>query len=70
MISGNFSMSMNTEAFASMTSTSQILSAASKIDLVHISGQNPALLPRVPGTGKQYVVQIAPDFDDTLEMGI
>jgi hypothetical protein len=70
MISANFNMSMNGNAFASLTSTSQILNPASKVDLVHISSQNPALLPRVPGTGKEYVIQIAPDFNDSLEMGI
>lgn len=70
MISANFNLSMNGNVFVSLTSTSQILNPASKVDLVYISAQNPALLPRVPGTGKEYVVQVAPDFNDTLEMGI
>jgi hypothetical protein len=61
---------MNGNMFNSITSTSQILGSTSKVDMVQIYGQNPALLPRVPGTGKEYVLQIAPDFDDTIEMGI
>ncbi|MGC9199547.1 MAG: hypothetical protein ACP5E5_11525 [Acidobacteriaceae bacterium] len=70
MISTNFDMSVNGNAFVSLTSTSQILNPASKIDLVRISGQEPAFFPRVPGTGREYVLRVAPDFNDSLEMGI
>jgi hypothetical protein len=55
--------------FAPVISTSQILNGTSKIDLVHSENQCPIVLPRVPGIGKDQVVRIAPDFDDTLEIG-
>lgn len=70
MISANLNTNFNGLMFVSVTSTSQILNASSKIDLVQPSSQNAPVLPRVPGTGKEYVLQIAPDFDDALEIGL
>jgi hypothetical protein len=69
MISANLNMNMNGNQGTSITSMSQILNVASKVDMVELTSQDPALLPRIPGVGKNYVLQIAPDFDDALEIG-
>uniref|UniRef100_E6PZH6 Uncharacterized protein n=1 Tax=mine drainage metagenome TaxID=410659 RepID=E6PZH6_9ZZZZ len=67
MTCANMGWNMNVTAFGPITSTSQIANVASKIDLVPISGQSIYQYPRVPGVGKDHVVYVAPDFDDTLE---
>ena len=63
------SMYMNVGCFAPITSTSQIRNVASVLDLVNVSGQNASPFPRVSGTGKDQVVDVAVDFDDTMEIG-
>jgi hypothetical protein len=51
-------------------SLSQNLNTASKIDIVVLTTQPPGLiLPRIPGSGKEYIVEVAPDFDAPLELG-
>lgn len=61
----------NSAVYGPLTSTSQNCNTASKIDMVFLSTQTPDLFthPMVPGAGKEYIVQVAPDFDDTLEFG-
>lgn len=68
MFSASPNLNINGNAVASVTSMSQILSAASKVDLAQFPSQPLDLLPRVAGTGKEQLLQIAPDFDDSLEM--
>ena len=66
----NITMSVNyEETFGSLTSLSQNLNTASKIDMVIPTTQTPDLLtaPRIPGSGKDYIVQVAHDFDATFE---
>jgi len=63
-------MNMNGNMFASITSMSQILNAASKVDLVEMSSQLPPVLPRIPGAGKDHIVYVAPNFDDTMEFNV
>jgi hypothetical protein len=55
----------------SVTSLSQNLNTASKIDMVFPTTQQPDVLtaPRTPGSGKEYIVHVAPDFDATYEFG-
>lgn len=54
----------------SLTSTSQNLNAASKIDMVLSTTQVQSLppAPRIPGLGEEYVAYVAPDFDDSLDL--
>jgi hypothetical protein len=61
----------NSGIYGPLTSTSQNCNAASKIDIVSLQTQIPDLFtqPMVPGAGKQYIVQVAPDFDETLDLG-
>ncbi len=57
--------------FWSLTSVSQNVNAASKIDLVLPSTQNPDpfTLPRIAGTGKEFIVHVSPDFDAPFDFG-
>jgi hypothetical protein len=66
------SLANNSVLYGPLTSTSQNCNAASKIDLVPLSTQSPDLFtqPMSPGAGSGYIVQVAPDFDDTLEFGL
>jgi hypothetical protein len=49
-------------------SMSQVLNAASTIDLLLPSTQPPPHpLPRIAGLGKGYVLHVAPDFDAPFE---
>lgn len=61
----------NSGLFVSLTSLSQNWNAASKIDMVIPTTQIPDFLtlPRMPGTAKDYIVYVAPDFDAPLELG-
>lgn len=61
----------NSVVYGPLTSTSQNCNAASKIDLVYLPTQSPDIFtqPMIPGAGKEYVVEVAPDFDDTLDLG-
>jgi hypothetical protein len=61
----------NSGFYGPLTSTSQNCNAASKVDIVFLPTQGLDLFthPMVPGAGKEYIVQVAPDFDDTLEFG-
>jgi hypothetical protein len=61
----------NMGLFVSVTSLSQNRNAASKIDMVFPTTQNPDVLtlPRIPGSGKEYIVRVAPDFDAPFEFG-
>ena len=52
-----------------LVSLSQNLNVASKIDMVPIETQSPSLLPRIPGAGKDLILEVAPDFDAPLELG-
>ena len=70
MICASLNMNMNGSALGSITSTTQVWNAASKVDLVELSSQSSYAIPRIPGVGGEYIVQVTPDFDDTLEMGI
>jgi hypothetical protein len=65
------SFANNSGQYGPLTSTSQNCNAASKVDIVLLSTQIPDLFtqPMVPGAGKEYVVQVAPDFDDTFDFG-
>lgn len=63
-------LNMNLTGYGSITSTSQILNATSKIDLAPVSGQWVNPIVRVPGTGQDQVIAVAPDFDDTMDFGI
>lgn len=68
----SFSININSGGlFWSLTSVSQNVNTASKIDLVVPSSQNPDpfTLPRVPGTGKDFIVNVAPDFDAPIDFG-
>lgn len=69
-ISASLNMNLNGAMFGSITSTSQVLNTYSKLDLVEISSQMPPPLVRVPGAGKDQIVQVSPDFDDTLEFNL
>jgi hypothetical protein len=67
----NVTMDLNEGVFAALTSTSQNLNAASKTDMVLLSTQAQALplLPmRIPGLGKEYILHVAPDFDESVEL--
>ena len=61
----------NSAVYGPLTSTSQNSNAASKIDIVFLPTQLPDLFtqPMVPGAGKEYIVQVSPDFDETIEFG-
>jgi hypothetical protein len=65
------SLANNSVFYGPLTSTSQNCNTASKIDLVPMATQYPDLFtqPMVPGAGKEYIVQVAPDFDDSLDFG-
>lgn len=70
MMSGSMNLNVNVTMYAApITSTNQILTAASKLDLAAMGGQPLSPIPRVPGIGKDKVIDVAPDFDDTLELG-
>jgi hypothetical protein len=65
-----FVINLNNQGlFVSLASLSQNANTASKIDMVIPTTQYQALPPalRIPGAGKDYVLQVAPDFDDSLE---
>ena len=68
-ISASLNMNMNGIMLGPITSMSQVLNGASKIDLVELSSQGPFVLPRIPGAGRDHIVYVAPDFDDALEFG-
>ena len=61
----------NTGLFVSLTSLSQNWNAASKVDMVFPTTQSPDMLtlPRIPGSGKEYIVHVASDFDAPFEFG-
>lgn len=61
----------NISMYVALTSTSQNLNAASKIDMVIPTTQEPDVFtsPMVPGFGKDYVIEVAPDFDEPFEFG-
>jgi hypothetical protein len=63
-------ITMNEGQFVSLTSTSQNSNAASKTDMVLVSTQANPLppSPRVPGLGAGYVLDVAPDFDESLDL--
>lgn len=65
------SLSNNSTACGPLTSTSQNCNATSKIDIVFPSTQIPDVFtqPMVPGAGKEFVLNVAADFDDTYEFG-
>lgn len=65
----NFTVDLNQGPCVSLTSLSQNLNAASKIDIVWLTTQvlDSSALPRIPGAGKDYVLQVAPDFDAPLD---
>jgi hypothetical protein len=52
-----------------LVSLSQNLNVTSKIDMVQIETQSPSLLPRIPGSGKDLILEVARDFDAPLELG-
>jgi hypothetical protein len=61
---------MNVSQDSPCVSLSQNLTPASKVDLVVLTTQDPVLLlPRIPGSGKEYIVEVAPDFDAPLDLG-
>ena len=67
----NMTMNVSEGMYVALTSTSQNLNAASKTDMVVLSTQAPVLPPspvRVEGLGKDYILHVAPDFDDSLEL--
>jgi len=55
----------------SLTSLSQNLNTASKIDIVLPTSQNQdsTNLPRMPGAGKEQILHVSPDFDAALDLG-
>lgn len=57
--------------FWSQTSLSQTRNAASKVDIAFPTSQSLDIftLPLVPGLGKEYVIEVSPDFDNTFEFG-
>lgn len=59
----------NAWTFQDSMSLSQNLNMASKIDIVPILTQAYNAPVRVAGFGKGYIVDVAPDFDATLEFG-
>lgn len=67
----NITMNLNDGDIVALTSTSQNLNAASEVDMVFISTQS-QVLPlspmRIPGLGKEYILHVAPDFDESLEL--
>lgn len=63
----NTTVNVGEGLFVSLTSTSQNLNAASKTDMVLPSTQVQVLPPRIPGFGKDFILHVAPDFDDSLE---
>jgi hypothetical protein len=67
----NSLLANNSVVYGPLISTSQNCNTASKIDLVPLPTQSPDLFthPMVPGAGKEFVVEVAPDFDDTLDFG-
>jgi hypothetical protein len=61
---------VNTGADSVCVSLSQILNAASKIDIVLSDTQSVAQqFTRMPGSGKEYILDVAPDFDAPLQIG-
>ena len=73
IIGGNemFSMNGNVKYQAPyvLMSLTQNWNGASKIDIVPITTQEPSLQypTRIPGSGKEHLIQIAPDFDAPFE---
>lgn len=65
----NTTVNVGEGLFVSLTSTSQNLNAASKTDMVLPSTQVYVVppSPRIPGLGKDFILHVAPDFDDSLE---
>jgi hypothetical protein len=65
----NLNMNVNDEGlfFVSLTSLSQNLNMASKIDLVIPTTQSLPPLPRTAVGAKDYILHVAPDFDATFE---
>ncbi len=66
----NITMDINGATLGSLTSTTQNLNAASKIDMVVVSTQHPVTtpLPRIPGFGAADILHVAPDFDASLDL--
>lgn len=61
---------MNISNESPCVSLNQNLTTASKIDILLVTTQNPVLqLPRIPGSGKEYIVEVAADFDAPFELG-
>jgi hypothetical protein len=62
----------NKGSCTSLTSMSQNLNCASKIDIAPLSTQGPDLQvsPRTPGAGKDYILEVAPDFDAPMDLGV
>ncbi len=69
MTCANLNMNMNLSEYGPITSTSQIVNVASKIDLVPVLGQSLYMFPRISGAGKDLIQYVAHDFDDTMEFG-
>jgi hypothetical protein len=64
------SLNINTLWQYGSISLTQNLNVASKTDMVLLSTQSPPPeLPRIPGSGREHIVQIAPDFDAPLDFG-
>jgi hypothetical protein len=51
----------------SLTSTTQITNSASKVDLVIPTTQDAPIMPRIPGGGADYVIDVDPSFDEPFE---
>jgi len=68
--SANVNWNMNTVMYGPITSTTQIQNATSKLDLASIDGQPIPPIARTPGVGKEHVISVNHDFDDSLEFGI
>lgn len=70
MTCANLSLNLNCMMYSPITSTSQVSNVTSKLDMARIGGQTASPIARVPGVGSEHVIQVAPDFDDSLEFGI
>ena len=66
----NFTVDVNQGLCTPLTSLSQNLNAASKIDIVLLTTQfvDAQMFSRIPGAGKEYIVQVAPDFDEPMDL--
>ena len=58
----------NTWSSVALTSLTQEFNAASKIDMVVLSTQEFRPQPRVPGSGRREILEVAPDFDAPLDV--